>query len=95
MPRDARLQVSAWCHVEPFHPTLVGTYPLGLQVDRSDFEIVCTCEDLDAFEATLRATLSSLGITRAKIERLPIPAVVRRSTSATSRSRSSLAYERT
>lgn len=62
--------------LEPFQPTLVGTYPLGLQVDGSDFDIACTCDDLDAFEQALRATLSDLGITQARIERLALPALV-------------------
>jgi len=62
--------------LEPFQPTLVGTYPLGLHVEGSDLDIVCGCEDLDAFERALRTTLSSLGITDARIDRLAVPAVV-------------------
>jgi hypothetical protein len=33
----------------PFAPTLVGTYPLGLQIEGSDLDIACTCDDLGAF----------------------------------------------
>ena len=38
----------------PFSPTLVGTFPLGLQVDGSDLDIACSCENLDVFERALR-----------------------------------------
>ncbi|HEX7840062.1 MAG TPA: DUF4269 domain-containing protein [Kofleriaceae bacterium] len=62
--------------LEPFQPTLIGTYPLGLQIGGSDVDIACACEDLDAFERALRTTLSDLGIVDARIERSPIPAVV-------------------
>lgn len=44
----------------PYEPTLIGTYPLGLQVDGSDLDIACTCGDLDAFERALRASLAAL-----------------------------------
>lgn len=60
----------------PFQPTLIGTFPLGLQVDGSDLDIACTCDDLDAFERALRTLLSDLGIAQPRIERSPTPAVV-------------------
>lgn len=60
----------------PFQPTLVGTYPLGLQVEGSDFDILCTCAELDGFERTLRALLSALGVAQPRFERLALPAVV-------------------
>ena len=44
----------------PFHPTQIGTFPLGPQVDGSDLDIACTCDDLDAFERALRTALSDL-----------------------------------
>jgi ribosomal protein S18 acetylase RimI-like enzyme len=59
----------------PFHPTLIGTYPLGLAVDGSDLDIACACDDLAAFERALRQTLSELGISP-RLERLPLPALV-------------------
>ena len=64
--------------LSPYQPTLIGTYPLGLQVDGSDFDIACTCDDLDSFERAVRATLADLGIA-ARIKRAPrspAPAVV-------------------
>jgi len=33
-----------------YHPVLVGTVPLGLDVASSDLDIVCEAHDLDAFE---------------------------------------------
>jgi len=62
--------------LEPFHPTLVGSYPLGLQVDGSTLDIACACDDLDTFEHRLRATLTALGVAGARIERRALPAVV-------------------
>ncbi len=61
----------------PYAPTVVGTYPLGLQVDGSDLDIACTCDDLDAFERALRGVLAALGATGARIEWLALdPEVV-------------------
>jgi ribosomal protein S18 acetylase RimI-like enzyme len=62
--------------LEAFQPTLVGTYPLGLQVDGSDLDIVCTCDDLDAFERALRAMLAELGVTDVRLVRHEPHAVV-------------------
>lgn len=62
--------------LEAFQPTLVGTYPLGLQVDGSDFDVVCTCDDLDAFERALCAALEKLGLTDVRRERREPDAVV-------------------
>jgi ribosomal protein S18 acetylase RimI-like enzyme len=55
--------------LDAFQPTVVGTYPLGLQVDGSDLDIACTCNDLDAFERALRAALADLGIAEVRVER--------------------------
>ena len=59
----------------PFQPTLIGSFPLGVQVDGSDLDIACTCDDLDAFERALRTTLSDLGIAQPRIERSPAAVV--------------------
>jgi ribosomal protein S18 acetylase RimI-like enzyme len=72
----ARMLARLFRDLEPFQPTLVGTYPLGLQVEGSDLDIACACEDLVAFERALRATLFDLGVTQPRVEHLPIPAVV-------------------
>lgn len=36
-----------------FAPTLVGTFPLALDVDGSDFDVLCDARRLDDFEATV------------------------------------------
>lgn len=46
----------------PFTPTLVGTYPLGLQTNTSDFDVICSCPDLALFERSLGAELLELGL---------------------------------
>ena len=50
----------------PYSPTLVGTFPLGLQIEGSDLDVACSCADLDAFARLL----NTLGF--ARIERLPM-----------------------
>lgn len=59
----------------PFQPTLIGTFPLGLQVDGSDLDIACTYDDLDAFERALRTALSDLGVAAPRIEHSPAAVV--------------------
>jgi hypothetical protein len=44
----------------PYTPTLVGTYPLGLQTNMSDLDIVCCCQDLSRFERALASALVEL-----------------------------------
>jgi len=58
----------------PFDPTIVGTFPLGLQIDGSDLDIACTCRDLDAFERALRASLTTAapGAAPVRIERVAL-----------------------
>jgi hypothetical protein len=56
--------------LEPFHPTLIGSFPLGLQVPGSDLDIACECASLAEFEATLHTSLAAQGQT-ARIERAP------------------------
>jgi GNAT superfamily N-acetyltransferase len=43
--------------LRPFTPLIAGTFPLGLQVDDSDVDILCCAEDLDAFELAVRQGL--------------------------------------
>jgi len=62
--------------LDAFHPALVGTYPLGLQVEGSDLDIVCACSDLDSFERSVRDSVMALGVTDVQVERLALPAVV-------------------
>ena len=37
----------------PYNPVLAGTFPLGLQTDTSDLDILCEARDLPAFETFL------------------------------------------
>jgi ribosomal protein S18 acetylase RimI-like enzyme len=53
----------------PFSPTVVGAFPLGLQVDGSDIEIACSCADLTVFERAI----SSFGVPRTSISRVLAP----------------------
>jgi hypothetical protein len=41
--------------LQEFHPLLAGTFPLGLQTAKSDFDILCEAPSLDRFEAVARA----------------------------------------
>lgn len=54
----------------PFSPTLIGTYPLGLQTPASDFDIACSALDLTQFERSLGAVLLELGVPAASPRRL-------------------------
>jgi hypothetical protein len=56
----------------PYAPTLVGTFPLGLQVEGSDIDIACTCADLDA----IARVLVELGFPRVERRALDPDAVV-------------------
>lgn len=57
--------------LEGFHPTLVGTFPLGLQVPGSDLDVACDCAALAEFVAALQASLAAQGRGPADIEFLP------------------------
>ena len=56
----------------PFNPTLVGTYPLGLQTSRSDLDILCCSDDLARFERALAVTLLELGLSCASPRRVAL-----------------------
>jgi len=56
----------------PYTPTLVGTYPLGLQTNMSDFDVVCCCEDLSRFERALASFLLELDTPTAPPRRLTL-----------------------
>jgi Domain of unknown function (DUF4269) len=73
---DASVLTRLFQDLAAFHPTLVGTYPLGLQVDGSDLDIVCACTDLEAFERTVRACVAALGVEDVRVEHSALPAVV-------------------
>ena len=56
----------------PYSPTLVGTFPLGLQIEGSDLDVACTCADLDAFARLL----GDLGFARIECLSLQPDAIV-------------------
>lgn len=56
----------------PFTPTVVGTYPLGLQTSTSDFDVVCSAPDLAHFEDALATLLRELGMPSPPARRLPL-----------------------
>lgn len=47
----------------PFEPTLVGSFPLGLQVAGSDIDVICHAAELADFERVLAAWLMARAIT--------------------------------
>lgn len=49
--------------LEPYHPVLVGTVPLDVDIPGSDLDVICHVEegDREAFEALLKDTFGSCG----------------------------------
>jgi hypothetical protein len=41
--------------LEPYHPILVGTVPIGIHVENSDLDIICEVHDFTRFEALVAA----------------------------------------
>ncbi|MET0287782.1 MAG: DUF4269 domain-containing protein [Polyangiales bacterium] len=66
----------------PTNPTLVGTFPLGLQVDGSDLDIVCEAHDLALLGLPCRrvhdATVAELRIDGMRVEVFAQPVPVAR-----------------
>ncbi|MGE0871738.1 MAG: DUF4269 domain-containing protein [Kofleriaceae bacterium] len=50
-----------------YSPTLIGTFPLGVTVDGSDFDIACEAHDLDRFETDVRSALGTLPSTTSRV----------------------------
>src|SRR5687768_8316499 len=75
---DDRMLARLFRDLAPFEPTLVGTFPLGLQVEGSDLDVVCRATDLDGFERAVRASLDTEAIAPDRVEHLALdpPAVV-------------------
>lgn len=55
-----------------YSPTLAGTFPLGLQIEGSDLDLLCSAPDLDDFEAALRAALARHSVRLQRLERLSL-----------------------
>lgn len=61
----------------PFHPLLAGTYPLGLQIEGSDIDLLCEIPSLERFEAFLDAHGALFGrATRRRAAHCRPPALV-------------------
>jgi len=46
--------------LQPFHPVLCGTVPLGIDIASSDLDVICEASDLGSFEQTLHRSFSHL-----------------------------------
>ncbi|UVI32753.1 DUF4269 domain-containing protein [Paenibacillus spongiae] len=40
--------------LQPYHPLLVGTVPIGIDIAGSDLDIICEARDMDRFEETVK-----------------------------------------
>lgn len=59
-----------------FEPTVIGTPPLGIEIESSDIDIACTADDLEHFKSDVSAMFQSeLGFSVTNIEGLPDAAV--------------------
>lgn len=59
-----------------FQPTIIGTPPLGIDVETSDIDIACTAVDLELFKTDVIAMFQGEpGFSICDIEGLPDPAV--------------------
>lgn len=54
-----------------YSPTLVGTFPLGIQVRGSDLDVVCEAADLGAFETAMQRYLGSRPYRMTRVEADP------------------------
>jgi Domain of unknown function (DUF4269) len=46
-------------HLQPFDPILAGTIPIDIDIENSDLDIICYCQNLDAFEEVLQEKFGS------------------------------------
>jgi hypothetical protein len=53
---------SLFAALAPFEPTLVGTFPLGLQVAGSDLDVICRADDFQVFEEVLSNWFTLAGV---------------------------------
>jgi hypothetical protein len=51
--RNLLAHAAVLVHLAPYHPTIAGSFPLGLDTDASDVDILCEAYDLEAFSAAL------------------------------------------
>lgn len=53
---------SLFAALAPFEPTLVGTFPLGLQGVGSDIDVICRADDFGSFERVLSNWFTLAGV---------------------------------
>ncbi|MGE0549894.1 MAG: DUF4269 domain-containing protein [Kofleriaceae bacterium] len=58
-----------------YSPVLVGTFPLGIDVEGSDLDIACEAYDLDRFEMDVRATLGVPPCATSRVDADPLASV--------------------
>lgn len=54
------IQLDIFSVLAEFDPMLAGTFPLGLETAQSDLDIVCNVENLEHFEALVKAVYGNL-----------------------------------
>ena len=47
-------EIDIFEHLKSFDPILVGTIPIAIDIENSDLDIICCCENPDLFVGTLR-----------------------------------------
>ena len=47
-------ELRLWDHLKPYNPILVGTIPIGIDIESSDLDIICHVTDFACFERELK-----------------------------------------
>lgn len=51
-------ELRLWDHLKPYNPLLVGTIPIGIDIESSDLDIICHVTDFACFERELKTRYS-------------------------------------
>ncbi|MGE7822783.1 DUF4269 domain-containing protein [Paenibacillus sp. NPDC093718] len=51
-------ELRLWDHLKPYNPILVGTIPIGIDIDSSDLDIICHVTDFTCFEREFKTRYS-------------------------------------
>jgi len=60
--------------LQDFHPVLVGTIPIEIDIPESDLDIICECKNLEAFKSRLMALFSEkdhFKIEKSNVNKIP------------------------
>jgi hypothetical protein len=64
--------------LEPFHPLIAGTFPLGLYTRSSDLDVLCEAQDLARFDEVVRSAFGHLeGFTLTRTALTPPASIAR------------------